>query len=634
MRVLQSSIYSNFISDQKSAKNEINSLTATLSSGKKIAHSYENSYIYEQTLRLDSEINSYRSIQDRAQKAKVLTDSSDGALSSALDLIKSIRNRVLQASNETVNDEGLKSIAIDIENQKDSILRLLNSTANGEYIFAGSAVNVKPFNEKGEYQASESALEVAIDRANRTPYSIPGSDIAFGLRDDVKKTISTNVKLLSQNLADAGTNRAITLEDSIEDLTGESGTNYFYIDGTRHNGENFKTKIALNASDKVSDLIGKISDAFGEGVEVSLSSDATIVIKDQLKGRSSLDFQMVASTENVTKTSQLTQKFAFNKSSAEFAVNGIDDSAYFQSDGYKLVGNMPLFSKDGFASASTTLSESAHASLDGKRFKMDLVDINGNSRSVTIDLSDNSTFTLDGQTFDITDASVDPTTNQAISTKADAFTFGQLSGIISLALSGETPTSNTKEDIDSAITKAKGIVSVRVNEDGLLEANNLSKNSTKMKLALYDIDSDDFSKSGSLKFMSNRSVINEDNRVNLFKDLDEIIEALKSGHRRVGDQNGNDPKNIGVANALSKIDNLFNHLGDQLSKVGSLSNNLQNIHDRAQTLEVNMKEFKSKVADADVAEVAIKFQQVSLAYQAMMSTIAKVNSLTLLNYLK
>ncbi len=634
MRVLQSSLYSNFLNDQKSAKTKIESLTTQLSSGKKIAHSYEDSDTYIQTLRLDSEINSYKGIQDRIQKSKVLTDSSDSALSSVMDSIKNIRNKMIQAGNGTVNDEGLKSIAIEVENEKSNIIRLLNSSVNGEYIFAGSAVNIKPVDDNGEYFGNGEALEVAIDKANKVPYSVSGEELLYGLSDDIQKRVSSNVKLYSQNPADAGKNVSISKDSSIEDLTGKSGTNFFYINGTKHNGENFKSKISLNSSDKVSDLIQKISNAYGENVNVSLNKDSTITVEDKLKGKSGLDFQMISSTQDVAKTSQLTAKFDFNKSTDIEAVAGVGDSTYFRQKDNRLIGNIPLYGKDGFATSSTTLSESANTSLDGKSFTMKVVDINGTNRDVSIDLSNSSTFTLDGQTYDITDASLDPATNTPVSTKADEFTYGQLSGIISLALFGDTPASGTKTDVDSAINRAKDSVFVGINKDGLLEAKNVKNNSSSMKLSIYDRDSDDFSKGGSLKFMSNRAVIDRDNRVDLLSDLDEILDALNSGNRSVGSSNSSDPKNIGVANSLAKIDNLFNHVSNKLSKIGSLSKNLQSISDRSTTLELNTKEFKSKISDVDIAEVALNFQQISLNYQAMMSTISKVNSLTLLNYLK
>jgi len=100
------------------------------------------------------------------------------------------------------------------------------------------------------------------------------------------------------------------------------------------------------------------------------------------------------------------------------------------------------------------------------------------------------------------------------------------------------------------------------------------------------------------------------------------------------DSNSSDPTNPGLQNAISKLDGLSSHFSKAHTRIGAMSNNLQLANDRASTLELNVNQLKSQVADVDLSEAIIQYEQVSLNYQAMMSTIAKVNSLTLLNYLK
>jgi flagellar hook-associated protein 3 FlgL len=42
---------------------------------------------------------------------------------------------------------------------------------------------------------------------------------------------------------------------------------------------------------------------------------------------------------------------------------------------------------------------------------------------------------------------------------------------------------------------------------------------------------------------------------------------------------------------------------------------------------------KSEIIDADYGETMIEFQQLSLAYQAMLNSISQINSMSLLNYM-
>jgi flagellar hook-associated protein 3 FlgL len=635
MRVLQSSIYSNFLRDQVSAKEKINSLSTQLSSGKKISKSYEDSSIYTQTLRIDSEISYHNSLQDRVQKSKVLTDSADSALSSISDSLRDIKTKLIQASNDTINDEGLKSIAIEIENQKSNIIRLANSKVNGQYIFAGTAVDVKPFGDDGRYFGNDKELNVLIDKNTRAPYSISGSEVFYGIDLTNKKSVTSNVVLKNRDPSSIDFGKKVTLDTTIKELTAEDSEIFFYLKGRSHDGEIFKEKFSLTQGDKLSDLIDRIQNSYGDSVKVSLNDNGTIRVEDLKKGNSSLDFWMVASSESVDRVSNLNNKLEFNLSNYDFAKDGADDSAYFIKEGERLVSNIALFDGDIYANDSTKLSTLANGSLDGVEFVMDVTDVEGVNKSVKINLSDNSTFTIGSQTFNIYNGTPDVNSSNAVNTKADEFTMGQLNSIIALAMSGESIASNTKEDIDTAIAKAKESVKVSINRDGVLEIEDRSNRHNDIKFSIYDSSSDDFTKSGgSIEFMSNGAVIERDSRVDIFRDLDEIIEALKSGNRDVATSSLTDPKNIGIANSIDRLEKMYDHINNKQAHLGSISNNLQTVYDRSATLELNLNEFKSKVSDVDIAEVAIEYQQISLNYQAMMSTIAKVNSLSLLNFLK
>ena len=69
------------------------------------------------------------------------------------------------------------------------------------------------------------------------------------------------------------------------------------------------------------------------------------------------------------------------------------------------------------------------------------------------------------------------------------------------------------------------------------------------------------------------------------------------------------------------------------TKIGSYSNALQSANERADFLNINIKTIRSKVADTDIGEAYMKFTKLSNSYQATLSTIAKINAMSLLNYM-
>jgi len=622
MRILQGGIYNNFIQDQSNVKAEIDRLTTQISSGKKIEHAYEDSATYVDTLRLDSEISALKGVQDRTIKSKVITDASDTALSDFGSTLTDFKTKIILASNGTMNEDNLKSLATSLEGSRDYLVSLANSSINGEYLFSGTAVNVEPIDSDGNYHGNNHQLKTLTSKNRQTAYSITGASLFMGIDNGIKKSVSSNVQLQNQT-----TNESLKITDKIEDLMGSPASPaYFYLEGVRHDGEAFKSKIPLNATESVSSLLHAIEAAYGtDSVKASLSQTGTIMIEDNQKGMSHLDFQMTASTENVTKVSNLNTKIAFTENGAV-----IDDRAAFNKKENVLTGNIPLVLGEGFATNSTKLSEISNSTLDGKQFKMDITNINGVNKTVTLDLSATSSFSVDGNSYSIFDADDSQGANK---TSADAFTLGQLGNVISMVMADELPSGNSKGTYDSAIKRASSKVEVGLNSAGELSITDNSKKKNDISFSLYDNDAGDFTKSGSLSFMGNRAVIVDNPKIDFFKDLDAIIESVRNGNLGA-DSKGDDPLNPGMSSAIGRLDDLASHLSSMQTQLGSMSSSLQQTHDKASILEVNVSQLKSEISDVDAAEAIVQFKQVLLNYQAMMSTISQVNSLTLLNYLR
>jgi flagellar hook-associated protein 3 FlgL len=260
---------------------------------------------------------------------------------------------------------------------------------------------------------------------------------------------------------------------------------------------------------------------------------------------------------------------------------------------------------------------------------MRLTDIKGVDRVVKIDLNDNSSFSIDGKSYTIFDANLDENSSTPTPTKADDFTISQLQGIISLAMSSTLPSSNTKSMIDSAISDAKESVEVTLDHNGKLNIKDLTNSGSDIKFSLFDSDINN----PSISFMGNHAVVSNDPQFDMFKDLDEIIDALEESIKEPGSDLKH-LKNITIEDSIAKIEVLSNHINDKQTQIGSIEKSLDFEEQKASTLELNTQEIKSNIADIDIAQTAIKYQQLSLNYQAMMSTIAKVNSLSLLNYLR
>ncbi len=629
MRVTSQYLMNNFKSDQQKVNQELKRVTEQISSGKKIQQSHENPGIYDDTLRLDAQINDLQSVQQRAGKAKNFTTATDDALQDFTDSLRTFKNRVLSAVNDAVNSDNREAIAQELEEEKAHMMRLANTQIGGEYLFSGSATSVKPIDENGHYQGNGNKIEAVIGEGVRTPYNIDGVSLFLGSKESVHKEISTNVPLKNSE-----TGAILTSSDTLKDLTGGDGTVTFKLSGTGHDGTAVKEKFDINTSETIGTLLDKIGSAYGNtatstSVKVELNDAGNIVVTDIKNGKSQLEMKLQGSFDDGSGTPK---DIPFIKSDYTYAEAGNDDSAYFAKKGSVLTGNVTLMADGKLADNTIKLSEIANGTVDGKAFIMNLTDINGDKYRVNLNLDDDSTFS-------VTNAANTTTTYNIYSadgtqTKADEMTMGQLNDIVSMVTSHELPANNSAADFNNAIVRAREKVGVTVNQSGKMEIQDKSQDLSKIDFAMYDLYAADFSVTQpTISFNSNNAITTQKAEMDFFTQLDDVIDAVRQGRTSLSSDNG-DPRNTGMQSALNQLDQFDSHFNTQLAKVGTVEKSLTHAEDRAMTMEVSLKELKSSLTDVDIAEAYMNLNEISMSYQAILSTVTKINSLTLLNYMK
>ncbi len=641
MRTIDSSIYRGFQSDHQRSMKEIDRLNTQISSGRKIESSYEDTNIYSDSLRLDNQQSALKEVQDRTIKSRVISDASDDAMQDFNSTLTYIKTKLIQAANAPMNGDNLRDLAVDLKAQKDHLLNIANTSINGEYIFSGSATNIKPFDELGNYHGNDKNLSVQLNRSKNMEYSINGKDLFLGVNSSVQKSLSTNVKLLDKDPDSKNFGKNIAEDSTIGQLIGSNLDSHFYLSGTKRDGESFKEKITLDNTRPVSDLLFKIGEAFGNSstnkvVDVSLK-EGLIVVDDLTDGASQISFNLVGSNADVNDISNLevgvdkTINFIdSNMNSTQGDSKVHSDSFYFEKSGNILKGNVPILSNGNIANSTTKLSEIANSSMNGSSYSMKITNINGVQKDVSLNMNNGgSSFIIDGNSYDIFNA------QNSNSTPADDMTMGQLNNIISMVVSDNLPASNDKNGFDNAVMEAKKDVSVDLDDSGVMKITDHTNKNSQARFSLFDSNADNFAvTSPTISFMSNSAITTENANVNFFQDLDNIIKSVRIGISNIDAGNSIDSRSLGIEDAIAKIDDLSGHINRHHVEIGSMSKMLEQENENAMTLEFNVLKIRSEIVDTDMTESIMNLKQVSLGYQALLSTISKVNSLTLLNYIK
>lgn len=687
MRVTSTSYYNNIYGENNKINQQLFDVNKQISSGQKIQYAHEDPGVFIDTLRLDNEITTLSQIKDSAQNAYKVSTQTDTTIGSIVKTIESMKVKLINAANGSNSDVSTQAIAKELRGLKNNLLTLANTSIGGEYLFSGTATSQMPIGADGTYQGNNKDLTAFLGSGVKQKYNISGMQLFLGDESKINRTITTNVPQLSlaEQFPDimkdssltrnSGTPTYVSASTTIRDLMGDTDTDttndatrlsHFYIQGTKTDGTTFKQQISLNTTDTVDDLLQNIASQYGTNqVNVSINAHGQIEIQDKQTGSSKLDFHMIGAIDfnstgtdaadvpaNIDLLQAGTSNFEdviaspivnslyvkeFTKSglapsTITNTIEGIEyDRTKFENVGAKLLSNVSQIDK----------STNAYATPSSK-----LIDVG--SFNATTKLS------LEGTQIDGTTAynvNIDFTTNPVEvngvvlqdgfgnNTSPANMTYQQLMDVINLSITGTDPLTTIPlpplNAYNTAIQNANLLGSVSLDYSGKIVFEEKNAPVTQATMSLYDASSSNYSSTAgsALTFNANSALTIRDPKTDFFAQIEEMIKSVEEGKIRSDGSDSNDPRNIGIQNSIQMMDDLSDHVSRLQTESGSYSQVLQASSDRSDLLIVNTKMLQSSIIDTDIAEATLQMQQLSLSYQAMLSSISKVSKLSLVNYL-
>lgn len=172
-----------------------------LSTGKKLNTASDNPVSASQSMELRSQLDQFKSFQRNIDDGLGYLGTVDSALNTATNLFQSMRERAIQASNDTNTAESRYYIGREVRGMFDQILALANTTFKGEYIFSGTNTQAAPY----EMRSGKATLQAGA-AANSSNSDYTGIGAWIDLKDmNVSDSDDTPTKNAYANLIIPGT---------------------------------------------------------------------------------------------------------------------------------------------------------------------------------------------------------------------------------------------------------------------------------------------------------------------------------------------------------------------------------------------------------------------------------------------
>lgn len=140
-----------FLQNYNTNMQQMDQLQEKLSSGKNLNKPSDDPVGVVTALRLRSTLSENDKFTDNIDSGTAWLETTDQSLNQAGNLLQRVRELVIQGANDTLPPESRDAISKEIDQLRQQLVMVANSTHDGRYIFAGYKTTTPPFGVSGVY---------------------------------------------------------------------------------------------------------------------------------------------------------------------------------------------------------------------------------------------------------------------------------------------------------------------------------------------------------------------------------------------------------------------------------------------------------------------------------------------------
>lgn len=185
-----------------------------MATGKKISVPSDDPVVASRALRLRTDVAEIEQFKRNANDAMSWMELTESVTNELTTIMQRVRELAVQGSSGTYNQDDTQKISAEIEQLKNQVINLANSTYAGRYIFSGFKTDTKLLNDDGTFAIdvnNSESIEYEIGIGDSININVPGGDLFNGGIDAGSGNPAGMVQRLDEFIAylDAGDNEAI-----------------------------------------------------------------------------------------------------------------------------------------------------------------------------------------------------------------------------------------------------------------------------------------------------------------------------------------------------------------------------------------------------------------------------------------
>jgi len=179
VRVVPSEMYSELLSNLQIDRQSVNQDVEEASSGKSVNNLSDNPLAAGQLVISNAQIADVDQFSYSVSTVQGSLNTADSALNSVVSSLTQAVSVGTEAAGGTLSTSELQALGQQVDQIQQQVIGLANTTYQGNYVFAGTAVQNAAYSATGVYAGNTSVNSVDVGEGQTASLGLPGSTI-FG----------------------------------------------------------------------------------------------------------------------------------------------------------------------------------------------------------------------------------------------------------------------------------------------------------------------------------------------------------------------------------------------------------------------------------------------------------------------